>query len=71
MSKKEQASENHEQGNSSLGGVSVSDLIIERRKWLLDYVWCCTELDLTDKEVDALNDRLESERGVIEWIHSR
>lgn len=57
--------------NEGLDLVSVSDLVIQRRQWLIDYVFCCEENELNDIEVDGLDDRLEREKEVFEWLHSR
>ena len=49
--------------------VSVSDLVEERRQWLLDNVWCCEEEDLNPRELHNFKMGLQQDKLVIEWVH--
>ena len=54
-----------------LFNVSVSDLIRERRQYILDEIWSCKEIDLTDAEVDALDEKMDRDMSVLQWFYSR
>ena len=55
----------------NIDDVSVIDLIRERRQYILDEIWSCEEIDLTDAEVDALDEKMDRDMSVLQWFYSR
>ena len=71
VSLRELADEYADYKHSFLSNVSVSHLIVERRQYILDEIWSCKETDLTDDEVDTLDEKMDRDMSVLQWFYSR